>query len=299
MVAVHILLAGASGFLGSALRHYWRERNHEVSSLVRREPQNESQHRWDPHSGHIDPKLIESADLVVNTAGAPVSRWPWTDRYKTTLLESRTKTTGTLASAIARSTRKPTLLNQSGATYYGDRGDDLLAEDEPPGDSVLAKVAVEWEAATLPAAQSGARVCVMRSGIVLDRTGGMLAIVKWPFRLGVGGRLGSGRQWFPSISLDDYVRAVDWMATHDDCSGTYNVSSPDPGTNADFTRALGIRLHRPTVIPVPAIALRTALGAGLSNELLGSFRVVPRRLLDSGFRFKHPSIGDQVAAAFP
>jgi uncharacterized protein len=298
-VAVHILLAGASGFLGGALRHYWREPNHEVSSLVRRDPQNDNQHRWDPYTDHVNPDLIENADLVVNMAGASIGRWPWTNGYKTTLLESRTKTTRTLARAIARSSRKPTLLNQSGATHYGDRGDQLLEEDAPPGDSVLAKITVEWEAATVPAVEAGARVCVMRAGVVLDRRGGMLAVVRWPFKLGVGGRLGNGRQWFPSISLDDFVRAVDWLATHDYCSGTYNVTCPQPGTNADFTRALGIRVHRPTVVPVPAIALRTILGAGLSNELLGSFRVVPRRLLDSGFKFKHPSIGDQVAAALP
>jgi uncharacterized protein (TIGR01777 family) len=296
---VRFLLAGASGFLGSALKRRWVGAGHDVSALVRREASSANEHHWDPYRGELDPSLVEEADVVVNMSGAPISHWPWTSGYRRTLLESRTVTTRVLAEAIARAEHRPVLLNQSGITHYGDCGDAELDEDSPPGGTALAGITTQWEAATAPAADAGARVCVMRTAPVLDGTGGMLSLVRWPFRLGLGGRLGNGRQWFPSLSLHDFVAAADWLASHDDCTGPYNLCAPEPVRNSEFTRALSTRLHRPAVIPVPAVALRTVLGDGLSTELVGSFRARPRRLLESGFHFRHPTIGDQIAAAFP
>jgi uncharacterized protein len=296
---VRFLLAGASGFLGSALKRRWVEAGHDVSALVRREASSANEHQWDPYQADLDQGLVEDADVVVNMSGAPIAHWPWTSSYRRTLLESRTVTTRVLAEAIGRAEHKPALLNQSGITHYGDRGDAMLDEDSPPGDSILAQITTQWEAATRPASDAGARVCLLRTAPVLSGNGGMLSMVRWPFRFGLGGRLGSGKQWFPSLSLYDFVSAVDWLATHDDCAGPYNLCAPEPVTNAEFTRALSTRLHRPAVVPVPATVLRSVLGDGLSNELIGSFRTQPRRLLAAGFHFQHPSIGDQISAAFP
>ncbi len=292
-------MAGASGFLGTALQQHWRSTGHDVATLVRREPGSSREHRWDPYRGQLDASLVESHDVVVNLAGAPVSHWPWTAAYKKTLLISRTATTRTVAEAIAGSDHKPALVNASGVSYYGDRDDEDLDEDSSNGDTFLAKVARRWEAATEPATTAGARVCLVRTGVVLDKDGGALRLMKLPFVAGLGGTLGGGRQWFASISLADYVGAVGWVTEREECAGPYNVVAPEPATNKDLTRALSTRLHRPAVVPVPALAVRLALGPDLSNELLGSIKAHPRRLLEAGYRFRHRTIGDEVAAAFP
>jgi uncharacterized protein len=295
---MRILLAGASGFLGTALRRHLVGAGHTTRRLVRSQPGEPDDFRWDPYQGVLPSEAMAGVDAVVNLAGAPISHWPWTPSYRKVLLESRTSTTSTIAAAIAHLTGpKPALVNGSATGYYGrDRGDQELVESSGPGDGYLASVVERWEAATGPVTSSGGRVVLLRTAPVLDADGGALKIMKLPFALGVGGRLGSGRQWFPTISLADWVSAVARAVGDPDMSGPYNLSAPEPATNADFTRQLGRLLGRPTVMWVPAVALRAALGE-LSAQLLGSLKVRPQRLLDAGFEFAHPDVEAQLRAA--
>lgn len=294
---MRIVAAGASGFLGTALRDAWARGGHEVVQLVRGEASGPAQSRWDPYAGEVDRDLIASADAVVNLAGAPIAHWPWTQSYQRTLLESRVRTTGTLARALADTASPTAWLNASGIAAYGDdRGDEVLTEESPPGSGVLADVVRQWEAATQPAQDAGVRVCHLRSGVVLDRGGGALRTMLLPFRLGGGARIGSGRQYFSVIALRDWVRATVHLLEADDAAGAYNLTGPQPPTNAEYTRALAAALHRPAALAVPARPLRLVLG-GLSSELLGSLRVLPQRLLDAGFEFEHPDVRSAVDAA--
>lgn len=267
-----------------------------MCQLVRGEPSGTGQSRWDPYAGVVDRALIEDAGAVVNLAGAPIAHWPWTESYKRQILDSRVATTGTLATAIAESDAKPALVNASGVGLYGDRGDERLDEGSGPGDTFLASVVEKWEAATAPARDAGARVALARTSPVLDKSGGALKVMRLPFLLGVGGRIGSGKQWFASISLADYVAASMRLIEDDTLQGAFNLVAPGEATNAEFTRELGRALHRPTLIPVPAFAMKAVAGE-LSGEVLGSLRVAPARLLEAGFSFEHPTVREQLAAA--
>jgi uncharacterized protein (TIGR01777 family) len=295
---MRILLAGASGFLGTALRQRLDDAGHTTRRLVRSDARGPNEFRWDPYAGTLPPESLGGVDVVVNLAGAAIARWPWTSSYRKTLLESRTATTGTIVSAITRTDGPlPALVNGSAIGYYGkDRGDEELDESSPPGGGFLAEVVQQWEAATQPAAAAGARVVMLRSAVVLDKAGGALKLMKVPFMLGVGGRLGDGRQWFPTIALEDWVSAVTRAVTESEMSGPYNLVAPRPATNADLTRLLGEHLHRPTFMRVPAFAVRTVLGE-LSGELLGSLKVHPTRLQAAGFAFSRPDLDSQLRAA--
>lgn len=294
---MRFVVAGSSGFLGTALRDHLAREGHEVFRLVRAEAVSSHESTWDPYAGKVDQGLIDSADVVVCLSGAPVAHWPWTDAYKKTLLDSRVAPTRTLAEAVAASPAPPAFLAQSGTDGYGNRGDEVLTEDSPTRvDSTLGLVAREWEAATRPATDAGARVCVMRTAVVLHRGGGALRPMLPLFRIGLGARLGGGTQYFPTISLHDWVRAVTFLATEDGCSGVYNLTGPAPTTNAEFTKELGRMLNRPTVFGVPSLPIRTVLGE-LANQLLGSVRVEPTRLLEAGFTFAHPTLNGRLAAA--
>lgn len=292
---MQILTAGSSGFLGTTLRARLSEAGHTVTQLVRSDPRSPGQVRWDPDSNTVDPDLIEAADVVVNLAGAPIAHWPWTNSYRDTLTRSRTSTTGTLASAIAASARKPDLVNASGIDYYGFH-DHQVDEGSPAGSTFLARVCLAWEAATTPARDAGARVAIARTAVVLDSGGGVLRIISLPFKVGLGARLGSGQQWFATVSLEDYLGILMRLIEDPTLSGPFNVVAPIPATNAEFTEALGKQLHRPTFLVAPGFALRTALG-GLSDMPLGSIRAQPRRLMEVRHEFKHPTIQDQLAAA--
>lgn len=294
---MRILLAGTSGFLGTALRSRLESAGHEITQLVRGEASAADQVHWDPYSRHLDPDVVADAEAVINLAGVPIAHWPLTAAYKEKILSSRVATTSLLADTIAGLTQKPALVNASGINIYGDQGDTLLDEDSPGGGSFLAMVAQKWEAATGSATEAGARVVNLRTAVVLDASGGSLKLIKLPFLFGVGGRLGSGDQWFPTISLTDWVEAVTRVTTDDALAGPVNLVAPVPATNAEFTHALGAVLGRPTVVPVPAFAIN-ALADDLSTELLGSVKAMPRRLLEAGFTFRHPTIGEQVRAAF-
>jgi uncharacterized protein (TIGR01777 family) len=241
--------------------------------------------------------VIDDADVVANLAGAPIAHWPWTASYKRTLHDSRVLTTRTLAEAVAASPAKPAFLAQNGIAGYGDRGDEVLTEESStPGGSTLGRITLEWQEATKPAADAGARVCVMRTAVVLHRSGGALKPLYYLFRAGLGGPIGNGRQYFATISLNDWLRALTFLATNEKCHGVYNLTGPGTTTNEEFSKQLGRMLNRPTLVRAPAWPMRKALGE-LSNELLGSARVEPERLLADGFEFEQPTLNERLAAA--
>jgi uncharacterized protein len=290
------VLAGSSGFLGKALTRDLTTDGHEVVRLVRRQPERPDEVRWDPSAGQLDASALEGADVVVNLAGANIGR-PWTPTYKKVIRESRISTTATLAAAIAESERLPVFLVQSGIGGYGkDRGDERLTEESDLGEGFLAEVVRLWEGAAEPARAAGARVAALRTGVVLDSNARAFQLMSLPFRLGVGGRLGAGDQYFSVISLRDWLRALRFVADHAELVGPVNLDLPHPPTNKEFTDALASALHRPALIPIPAAVLTTVLG-DFAWELLGSNRAVPAKLLDAGFTFDHPTVESAIAAA--
>jgi uncharacterized protein (TIGR01777 family) len=294
---MRFLIAGASGFLGRALRDHLAREGHDVMRLVRGEPLSRQESRWDPYANSVDDDVVGACDVVVNLAGAPIAHWPWTASYKQTLRDSRLATTSTLAAAIARIPSKPAFLVQNGVAGYGDRGDEVLTEESStPATTTLGTVTRQWQDAASPAETAGARVVIMRTAVVLHKSGGAMKPMLLAFRAGVGGPLGDGRQYFPTISLTDWVRAVTYLATSADASGVYNLAGPGQTTNAEFTEQLGRLVHRPTFMRVPALPMRKVLGE-LSNELLSSARVEPARLLAEGFAFEHPTLNARLAAA--
>ncbi|HSV38922.1 MAG TPA: TIGR01777 family oxidoreductase [Nocardioidaceae bacterium] len=290
------VIAGASGFLGTAWAEHLEKQGHEVTRLVRR-PAGRGESTWDPYSGKLDRDLVEQADVVANLAGANLAHFPFNAKYQKVFRDSRLVTTRVLAEAIAASANKPAFLAQNGVAGYGDRGAAVVTEDDPTNaDTFLGRLTVEWEDATRPAGDAGARVVVLRTSVVLDRRGGAMGAVLTPFRLGVGGRIGSGEQYFATISMDDWMNATTHLAESETASGPYNLVGPGTTTNAEYTKTLARHLHRPAVIPVPAFAIRRALGP-VSSDLLGSLRLEPRRIIDEGFEFRHDDLDSRVAAA--
>jgi uncharacterized protein (TIGR01777 family) len=290
------VLGGSSGFLGKALTRDLVADGHQVVRLVRRQPERPDEVQWDPAAGEIDTAALEGADVVINLAGANIGR-PWTPTYKNVIRESRVSTTATLAAAVAQLDRPPVFLVQSGIGAYGkDRGDELLNEESAIGEGFLSDVVRLWEGAAEPARAAGARVAALRSGVVLDGAAPAFRLLSLPFRLGAGGRLGPGTQYFPVISLQDWLRAVRFVADHDEVSGPVNLDLPNPVTNAEFTKALASALHRPALIPVPSFVLTTVLG-DFAWELIGSTRALPAKLQAAGFTFDHPTVEAAIAAA--
>jgi uncharacterized protein (TIGR01777 family) len=283
---MEVLITGASGFIGSALVPALTGGGNAVRRLVRRAAARPGEYRWDPAAGEVEPAALEGVDAVVHLAGETVAG-RWTDEKKQRILRSRVDGTRTLSEALTSVARPPqALVTASAIGYYGDRGDELLTEDSAPGDGFLAEVVREWEAASRPAEEAGIRVARMRFGIVLSPAGGALKTMLTPFRLGVAGKLGSGRQWMSWVSIDDVVGAIQHALATAELTGVANTVAPNPVTNAEFTKTLGRVLRRPTVLPVPSAALRLALGE-FSQEALSSARVEPRRLLESGYVFRH------------
>jgi hypothetical protein len=294
---MRVVIAGASGFLGTAWRDHLARQGHEVVRLVRGEALSANESQWDPYAGRVEPEVIASADVVACLSGSPLAGNPHSARYRATLRASRVRSTATLAEAIARSERKPAFLAQNGTSFYGDRGDEVLTEDsETAAGSLLTDITRDWQAATGPAAEAGARVCVMRTGPTLHRRAQAFRLIRTAFLTGLAGPLGDGRQYFPIISLNDWLRAATFLAVRDESRGVYNFSMPEPCTNAEFTAALGERLHRPTRLRVPATPLRAVTGR-LSGELLGSARVVPARLQAEGFIFEQPDLDSVLTYA--
>jgi uncharacterized protein (TIGR01777 family) len=290
------VLAGSSGFLGKSLARDLVADGHQVTRLVRREPSQPSEVRWDPARGQLDPAALENADVLVNLAGANIGR-PWTPTYRKAIRESRVSTTATLAEAAALLERPPVFITQSGIGGYGkDCGDRILTEESELGEGFLSDVVRVWEGAADPAREAGCRVIALRTGVVLNRSAPAFQLLSSPFRLGVGGRLGSGKQYFPVVSLADWLRAVRHCAENDQVSGPVNVTLPEPVTNQEFTKDLGAALHRPTLFPVPSFVLTTVLGE-FAWELIGSKRALPNALLSSSFTFSHPTAKTALESA--
>ena len=296
MTPLHVLVAGSSGFLGTHLSTALTARGHRVTALVRTPTTRAGQSTWDPYAGVYDREVVESADVVVNLAGAPTLGNPHSEKWARELRESRVTTTRVLAGAIADSERKPAFLAGNGISYYGDHGALPLPEDaDSRGDGLLTQVTREWQAVAEPAAEAGARVVVLRTAPVMDRRAAPLQQLRLLFKLG-GGKLGSGEQYMPMISLRDWVGAVVHLAEHPTASGPANLCCPVTPTNAEFTKALAKALHRPAVATVPAAVLRKAAGA-MAPELLNSLNTRPAMLEQAGFSFTDSDVRAVVRAA--
>jgi uncharacterized protein (TIGR01777 family) len=294
---MRVVISGASGLVGTALLRALRAEGVQASSLARpSKPLSEGDVRWDPRTGEVDLAALEGADAVVHLAGASIASGRWTEARKQLLRTSRVDATRNLVSALARMERKPSvLISASAVGYYGNRGDEVLTEASPPGDDFLARLAVDWEAEAARAEQHGIRVVLLRFGVILAREGGALERMLLPFRLGLGGRLGSGRQWMSWIALADAVRLIQHALSNAELRGPVNAVAPNPVTNAEFTKTLGRVLRRPVIFPVPAFALRLLLGELADALLLSSQRVLPQRLLERNYRFLHAELDDALA----
>jgi uncharacterized protein (TIGR01777 family) len=294
---MRVAITGSSGLIGTALRHALEADGHEVIRIVRSGAREPGMVRWDLASGDIDTAGVEGVDGVVHLAGAGIADKRWTEARKQEILDSRTTGTDLIARAVASLDRKPrVLVSAAGVNAYGDRGDEVLTEVSEPGDGFLADVVLAWEAAAQPAEDAGLHVPRIRSGLVLDRSGGALAKMLPLFRFGLGGRLGSGQQWWPWITLADEVRAIRFLLEAD-ISGPVNLAAPNPVTNAVFTKTLGAVMSRPTVLPVPSFGPKLLLGGELAEELLfTSMRVVPAVLTEAGFKFLHADLETALRA---
>jgi uncharacterized protein len=295
---MRVAISAASGLIGSALAADLSVDGVEVVRLVRRAARAADEISWDPRAtaGGLDPAALAGVAAVVHLSGAPIATGRWTAARKAELRASRIASTTTLASAIAAAAPAPgVLLCASAIGFYGDTGERTVDESSPGGTGFLAELVRDWEAAADPARAAGTRVATFRSGVVLAASGGMLGRLLPPFRLGLGAKVGSGKQYFSWISLTDEVRAIRFLLDSAGASGPFNLTAPKPVTNAEFTRALAKALGRPAVLGLPAAALRAALGE-VASELLGSARVVPTRLQEAGFRFAHPDIATALAA---
>jgi uncharacterized protein (TIGR01777 family) len=295
---LRVAVTGASGLIGSHLVRSLQADGHQVTRLVRREATGSGEVRWDPGNGSIDAAGLEGHDAAVHLAGAGLGDHRWTNSYKATVLDSRVGGTSLLAETLASLDRPPAVLASGSAVgYYGDRGDEELTEQSAPGTGFLAEVVQAWEAAAAPAWRAGIRVAFLRSGVVQSPEGGALKRLLLPFKLGLGGRMGSGRQWLSWVAIGDEVGAIRHVLASESVAGPVNLTTPNPVTNAEYTRTLGRVLHRPTLVPTPTPALQLVLGRELVSEmLLGGQRVVPAVLRASGYTFAHPRLEEALAA---
>jgi uncharacterized protein (TIGR01777 family) len=286
-----VVISGASGLIGRALTAALSAQGVEVARLARA-PVDPGEIAWDPRTGYLDPDVFDGAHAVVNLAGSSLAKWPWTRRTRAEILESRVRSTRLLVDTMARADARPAVLVSASAIgYYGDRGDEILTEASRPGQGILADVTRAWEAEARRATARGLRVVCTRFGLVLARRGGALRSLLPLFRCGLGGPLGSGRQWWSWVHIDDVVAAILAAITTASMEGPVNVVGPAPIANRDFARTLGAVLHRPAFLPAPAFALRLILGGALADEtVLGSQRVQPARLEAAGFRFRWPEL---------
>ncbi|MFI5228550.1 MAG: TIGR01777 family oxidoreductase [Gemmatimonadales bacterium] len=285
-----IVISGSTGLIGSALVASLTARGHEVRQLVRRTQRGGDEITWHPDAGELDPRAFDGADAVIHLAGENIAQ-RWTSGARQRIRDSRVHGTSLIARTIAALPRKPrALVNASAIGIYGDRGDEELDEWSATGRGFLANVCREWEAATSAASDAGVRVAMLRTGVALSRGGGALAKLLPPFRAGLGGRIGSGRQWMSWIALSDLVRAVLHIVDDETLAGPVDIVAPNPVRNADFARTLGRVLRRPAVIPLPGPAIRLLFGAMGVETLLASQRVRPAKLLERGFAFEHPTL---------
>jgi len=287
---MNVLISGATGLIGSALIPELEAGAHRVTRLTR-SPGSDEDVGWNPDTGEIDASQLEGHDAVVHLAGESIAEGRWTPRKKARILDSRRRGTRLLAETLAELPTPPkVMVSASAVGYYGDRGNELLREDSRPGSDFLAEVCQAWEAAADPARQAGIRVVHPRFGIVLSPKGGALGRTLPIFKLGGGGRIGSGRQWWSWVALDDVVGAILHALEGDSVEGPVNVGSSNPLTNSEYTRVLGKVLNRPTIFPLPAPAARLALGEVADALLLASQRMQPARLKETGYEFRYPEL---------
>ncbi|WKG01331.1 TIGR01777 family oxidoreductase [Mycolicibacterium sp. HK-90] len=291
-----IAIAGSSGLIGSALVTALRAADRRVLRIVRRAPSNGDELFWNPDTGEFDAGALRGVDAVVNLCGVGVGDKRWSGAFKQSLRDSRIGPTEVLAGAVADA-GVPVLINASAVGYYGDTRDRVTDESAPEGTGFLARLCADWEAATAPAVAAGVRVVLLRTGLVMSPSGGMVSRLKPLFSLGLGARLGNGRQYIPWISLEDEIRAVLFAMSAESLSGPVNLTGPAPVTNAEFTAALGRALNRPTPVMVPGFALRTLLGEIADEGLLIGQRAIPAALERAGFTFHHNTVGEALAYA--
>ena len=291
-----VAIAGSSGLIGTALVDALRAADHRVVRIVRRDARNPDELRWEPDRADFDPEGLADVDAVVNLCGAGVADKRWSGAVKQILRDSRIEPTEVITAAVIDA-GVPVLINASAVGYYGDTRARIVDESAPPGSGFLARLCVDWEAATLPAQDAGVRVVLARIGLVLAPGGGLLSRLRPLFGLGLGGRLAGGHQYMPWISLEDVVRALHFAVDDPDVFGPVNLTGPAPVTNAEFTAALGRALKRPTPAAVPAFALRALVGEFADEGLLIGQRAVPAALERAGFEFHHQTIGQALGYA--
>jgi uncharacterized protein (TIGR01777 family) len=294
-----ILFSGSHGLVGTALiKSLEADGGHQIFRLVRHYPESPSQIEWSPDRYSIALARIEGFDAVVHLAGESIAEGRWTDQKKKRIRESRVKGTRLLGDAVANLTEPPrVMISASAIGYYGNRGDELLTETSMPGDGFLSDVCVEWEKATALAIEKGIRVVNTRFGIILDANGGALAKMLPPFRMGIGGRIGSGKQWMSWIALDDVVSGLKFALTNEALHGPVNFVAPNPVTNSEFTKTLGKALSRPTLFPIPAFGVRLAFGEMGEALLLSGQRVAPTGLEASGYQFQYSNLDKALVRA--
>jgi uncharacterized protein (TIGR01777 family) len=294
-----IVVTGSTGLLGRPLVASLRANGYDVVRLVRRDPQGADEIQWSPTEGTIDAAGLEGAEAVFHLAGAGIGDRRWTESYKKEILDSRVLGTDLLASSLAELDPKPSVMvSASAIAWYGDRGDVILDETSPQGSGFLADVVAAWEDAAQPASEAGIRVVHPRTGIVLSKNSLVIGRLLLPFKLGAGGRMGSGNQWWSWIALDDVVRALTHLAFVSALDGPVNLTAPNPVTNREFVDTFGSVLRRPTVLPTPSLAIKSILGSELAETLVfQSQRIVPARLLEDGFGFDYPNLREALDSA--
>ena len=294
---MRILISGSHGLVGKALISELSKDAHDIVSLVRHKSEGASEIEWHPNQGSVDSERLTGFDLVVHLAGESIASGRWTDEKKRKIRDSRVKGTTLLSEALARSLKPPALfISASAIGYYGNRGDELLNEKSAPGNDFLSEVCVAWEKATAEAEAKGIRTVHTRFGIILDQEGGALAKMLTPFRMGVGGRIGDGKQWMSWIALADVIKGLKFVIQNKSITGPVNFVAPNPVTNGDFTKTLGDALSRPTLFPMPSFVARLAFGEMADALLLSSASVEPKRLRDSGFRFEFEKLQPALEA---
>ena len=292
-----ILITGSHGLVGKALISELVKDGHEIVSLVRHKSEGASEIEWHPNQRSIDSERVSGFDVVVHLAGESIASGRWTDEKKRKIRESRVDGTTLLSRALAQSSKAPAaFISASAIGYYGNRADELLNEKSAPGNDFLAEVCVAWERATGEAEARGVRTVHTRFGIILDQEGGALAKMLTPFRMGVGGRIGDGKQWMSWIALVDVIKGLKFVIENESIAGPVNFVAPNPVTNGEFTKTLGDALSRPTLFPMPSFAVRLAFGEMADALLLSSAKVEPKRLHESGYRFEFEDLQPALAA---
>lgn len=293
-----ILITGSTGLLGKELQKSFTEKGYDLILASRKEPQDDKHIQWSIEEGFTDPEKLEGVDIVVHLAGENVSGLRWTDEKKKAIRDSRVLGTRNVVDAISKLKNKPKVFVASSAIgFYGERGEEEVTESSAAGDNFLAVVCKEWEAESRRAEDAGIRTVLLRTGIVLSKDGGALATMLTPFKLGVGGVVGSGKQWMSWISLEDEIAVINYVIENENIRGAVNAVSPNPVTNEEFTKTLGSVLYRPTFLPLPEFAVSMIFGEMGDALLLASTKVMPKRLEDAGFEFKHPNLKEAIESA--